>query len=427
MTRKTGNLRISLTLAAALLGCAGAAEAQSSNPRQAGARQPQPLTRSTSRTGARSRGGQSRAPVIVRARAGETLASLSARFNVSLSDLAHANNLSSDARLQPGQQLLVPLGASASSSGAKDVAAPVAQTPAVEAQMDANRLRLTDGTSIEFDDAWEDARGIWYRKGGMVSLMARDRVAAIERKTVEPEAGKEEKPRSATQAKIVEVGEASSKDKEPIWIYLVGGARVEADEVTETDTGAWYKRGGLSIFLERARIERIERERPAMSEETASLNGSWIERGWTTGNPKLDELIRAGGQRYGVDPYLIFCVMEQESRFNPRALSPKGARGLMQLMPGTAARFGVRNSFDPQQNIMGGTLYLKQLLEQFGGRVDLVLASYNAGEGAVMKYGGNVPPYRETRDYVRRIGARYGQPNSLVQNTAMTTTPARQK
>ena len=101
--------------------------------------------------------------------------------------------------------------------------------------------------------------------------------------------------------------------------------------------------------------------------------------------------------------------MEQESHFNTRALSPMGARGLMQLMPGTAARFGVRNSHDPAQNISGGTRYLKILLKRFNGRVDLVLAGYNAGEGAVMKYGHRVPPYRETRNYVRKISARYRQ------------------
>ena len=86
----------------------------------------------------------------------------------------------------------------------------------------------------------------------------------------------------------------------------------------------------------------------------------------------------------------------------------------MQLMPGTAAHFGVRNSFDPAENIMGGTKYLKQLLENFNGRVDLVLAGYNAGEGAVMKYGGNVPPYKETRNYVKRISQRYGQSRSVA-------------
>jgi soluble lytic murein transglycosylase-like protein len=80
----------------------------------------------------------------------------------------------------------------------------------------------------------------------------------------------------------------------------------------------------------------------------------------------------------------------------------------MQLMPGTAIRFGVRRPFDPAENIFGGTQYLRELLKMFGGRVDLALASYNAGEGAVLKYGGKVPPYRETREYVDRITRRYG-------------------
>ena len=100
--------------------------------------------------------------------------------------------------------------------------------------------------------------------------------------------------------------------------------------------------------------------------------------------------------------------MEQESHFNPRAVSRAGARGLMQLMPGTARRFGVRDVHDPAQNIDGGTRYLKELMGMFDGRVDLVLAGYNAGEGAVMRYGRRVPPYAETRNYVKRIGARYG-------------------
>jgi soluble lytic murein transglycosylase-like protein len=91
------------------------------------------------------------------------------------------------------------------------------------------------------------------------------------------------------------------------------------------------------------------------------------------------------------------------------ATSPKGAQGLMQLMPGTAARYGVSNPYDVAQSIMGGTRYLKDLLQMFNGRVDLALAGYNAGENAVIKYGYTVPPYDETRNYVRLIIARYGK------------------
>jgi soluble lytic murein transglycosylase-like protein len=100
--------------------------------------------------------------------------------------------------------------------------------------------------------------------------------------------------------------------------------------------------------------------------------------------------------------------MSQESKFSKIALSPKGAQGLMQLMPGTAARYGVTNPYDVAQNISGGTRYLKDLLKMFNGRVDLALAGYNAGEGAVIKYGYTVPPYDETRNYVKLIVKRYG-------------------
>jgi soluble lytic murein transglycosylase-like protein len=101
--------------------------------------------------------------------------------------------------------------------------------------------------------------------------------------------------------------------------------------------------------------------------------------------------------------------MNQESKFATGAISPKGAQGLMQLMPGTAARYGVTNPYDIAQNIQGGTRYLKDLLKMFNGRVDLALAGYNAGENAVIKYGYTIPPYNETRNYVKLIIARYGK------------------
>jgi soluble lytic murein transglycosylase-like protein len=109
--------------------------------------------------------------------------------------------------------------------------------------------------------------------------------------------------------------------------------------------------------------------------------------------------------------------MHQESSFKLRAISPKGARGLMQLMPMTAARFGVTNIFDPRQNIEGGARYLRFLLDRFNGDLSLTLAGYNAGEGAVEKYGWRIPPYAETQEYVRRISRRYGllrDPNSAL-------------
>lgn len=111
---------------------------------------------------------------------------------------------------------------------------------------------------------------------------------------------------------------------------------------------------------------------------------------------------------YGLDPRLVLAVIRAESNFNPRARSPKGAIGLMQLMPQTAKRFGVKNIHDPLQNLVGGMAYLKWLTEHFGGELPLILAGYNAGENAVAQYNG-VPPYRETRGYVQRIVREYAR------------------
>jgi soluble lytic murein transglycosylase-like protein len=138
-----------------------------------------------------------------------------------------------------------------------------------------------------------------------------------------------------------------------------------------------------------------------------SMSVSHSLDGFTTGNPEVDNFIVESGTRHGVDPVLLYAIMHQESTFKAKAVSPKGARGLMQLMPGTAARYGVTNIFDPRQNIDGGARYMKFLLNLFDGDVNLALAGYNAGEGAVMKYGYRVPPYSETQEYVRRISRRY--------------------
>jgi soluble lytic murein transglycosylase-like protein len=117
---------------------------------------------------------------------------------------------------------------------------------------------------------------------------------------------------------------------------------------------------------------------------------------------QFDALIEENAAAHGVSPHLVRAVIQQESAFNPLARSPKGAMGLMQLMPGTAAELGVSNPYDPSENIRGGVAYLKGLLQKFAQNVELALAAYNAGPTAVVKYGA-VPPYRETQNYVSRI------------------------
>jgi soluble lytic murein transglycosylase-like protein len=115
-----------------------------------------------------------------------------------------------------------------------------------------------------------------------------------------------------------------------------------------------------------------------------------------------DDLIREAAQLYRLDENLIRGVMQAESSFNPLVVSPAGAQGLMQIMPGLAEEFGVTDPFDPRQNIMAGARYLRQLLDSHSGNVKLTLASYNAGPGNVARYKG-VPPFRETRNYVKKI------------------------
>jgi soluble lytic murein transglycosylase-like protein len=174
-----------------------------------------------------------------------------------------------------------------------------------------------------------------------------------------------------------------------------------------------FENGDKALAEARAKVESVAKEialanQPApalMATADAGFDSSSLA--WTTGSNRVDGLIRQYGSQYGVDPYLIYCLMSQESSFISGAVSPKGAQGLMQLMPGTAARYGVTNPYDVAQNIKGGTRYLKDLLTMFNGRVDLALAGYNAGEGAVMKYGNTIPPYDETRNYVKLILKRY--------------------
>ncbi len=121
----------------------------------------------------------------------------------------------------------------------------------------------------------------------------------------------------------------------------------------------------------------------------------------------IAQLVRKLAPRYRLDPNLVLAVIEAESNFNPQARSPKNAKGLMQLIPATAKRFGVNDVWDPEQNLRGGMAYLRWLLDHFEGNIALALAAYNAGEQAVKRHGG-VPPYKETQAYVQRILRRLG-------------------
>jgi len=332
----------------------------------------------------------------VQARAGDTLTTLAQRAGFNPLQLARLNGLSVNSKLKAGQLIMVPAAAVAESNA-----------PAEARTAKGKLITFVDGGTLRVDDAWWHGEEVWYQRGAMTATAPR-KVKSIEPVFV---AQVESNAKAGTPPPTLPTEKPAAKKTavaSATWIYLVGGAKFKVDEVKETAEGAWYQRANLLSFLERSRIDRIERDLP----DTASP-ADWKERGWTSGNPLIDQLIRTNGNRFGVDPYLVFLVIEQESHFHPRAVSPKGARGLMQLMPGTARRFGVSKPFDPAENIRGGTQYLKDLMRMFNGQVDLALASYNAGEGRVVSYGNKVPPFQETRNYVKRIRQRYGRGTNL--------------
>lgn len=195
--------------------------------------------------------------------------------------------------------------------------------------------------------------------------------------------------------------------------------------------------GGGKISMPLLRVDRIVDDEIVPAEVVEEVKqiveeqgGVFPRRSWRFSESsmplwrsKYNDLIIAAARKHDVDAALVSAVIKAESDYNPQTVSHKGARGLMQLMPATAKRFGVSNSFDPEQNIYAGVKYLRWLLDKFDGNADLAVAGYNAGEGNIMKYDG-VPPFRETVNYINRIARHIRKAIETHQIAALESTTA---
>ena len=192
-------------------------------------------------------------------------------------------------------------------------------------------------------------------------------------------------------------------------VTLKGGRVMSVDSVKfDGDTATLVLRGGGEIGMPRSFVQSVgpdevpyEPPMPAVSRVAPVV--AVAPEATLTSKDGLLGLIDRLAKEHGVNPKLVHALVKVESNYEPRAVSPKGAMGLMQLMPATARQYAVDDPFDPVQNLGAGLQHLRGLLDRFGkGRESLALAAYNAGEGAVSRYGG-IPPFRETQNYVRRI------------------------
>jgi soluble lytic murein transglycosylase-like protein len=206
---------------------------------------------------------------------------------------------------------------------------------------------------------------------------------------------------------------ASAHAADPQAVRFVDGRSLwVAGAERQGDVAVLTLDGGGQISLPAARVANWdELGPPGRDQEPEALPRASAM--WRLEAGTYAQLIEGAASRHGLDPALLTAMAQVESAFDARAVSPKGACGLLQLMPATAERFGVQDVFDAAQNVDGGARYMSWLLERFGGRTDLALAGYNAGEGAVDRHRG-IPPYSETRQYVHRVLQGAGRLASLA-------------
>ena len=201
--------------------------------------------------------------------------------------------------------------------------------------------------------------------------------------------------------------------------------RHERREIVGSVTRLYLGAGKDYVDIATNQIERIEKDLspsivPALAPAVAPAQAAKPQ---AVKPQNLSEVINTISDQHHLDPDFISSVIHAESGFNPRAVSPKGAQGLMQLMPGTASKLGVSNAFDPRANVEGGTRYLSELLQLYNFDVIKALAAYNAGSYRVQQYGG-VPPYYETRTYVARIVRDYNRKKIAERKAAAATAQA---